>query len=161
MKALRALLLVALCLMVQQGLAKIWPGSLRWIDLMLLPALVYALSGSMRTAMLIGCLSGLLQDAWFGAGIFGANGFQKTLVAYLVGSFAGRFDLNQAHGKFAAGFLAALLDTMIGLGLRRLLSLDQVEIEPIHWVVRAILVGTVVIVALGKRGRRLWLQTGN
>lgn len=149
MKLLRALALVALCLMLQQGLARLWPESSRWVDLMLLPAVGYALVAMPRSAMLIGCLCGLLQDAWFGSQLFGANGFRKTLAAFLVSVLAARLDLNSPHGRFAAGFAAALADALLGLGLRELLDLERFGPDPIAWLVRATIAGLVLAVILG------------
>ena len=154
MRAVRALVAVAACLMVQQGLARLWPESVRWIDLLLLPPVAYALMAAPRTAMIVGCLAGLLQDVWFGSSLFGSNGFRKTLVAFLIGVIGARLDLNSNHGRFAAGFAAAMVDAALGLGLRELLGLVPVPAEPLAWTVRAILAGVGVAVAVGWASKR-------
>jgi len=130
MTALRGIALLGLLLALQAGLYRVWPAAPRYIDLMLLPPVWYGLVSSQRSAMIVGCCGGLLADGWFRVGVFGINGFKKTLIGWLVGALGTRFDLNNSGARFLAGVAAALIDTVIESVLRRLLDLN-----PSQWIV--------------------------
>ena len=63
MRFVRALSALLLVLAIQAGLGKLWPSASSYADLMLLPVVWYGSAGSRRSAMLVGCAAGLLQDA--------------------------------------------------------------------------------------------------
>lgn len=149
MRLLRAILALVLALAGQTVLSHLWPGAHRFVDLMLIPVVWYGLTGSQRSGMLVGCSSGLLQDAWFQITVFGLNGFKKTLLGWLLGGVGSRFDLNHQAGRFAAGFLFSLGDVLLDLGLRRLL--DQQQAAPRLWEigVKALVSGLLVMLVFG------------
>ena len=94
MNLLRALAVMAIALGLEAILGRLAPVLHGWVDLMMIPVAWYAISGSQRSAMLVGCAGGLLQDAWFQAGVFGISGFKKTLLGWAVGGLCSRLDLN-------------------------------------------------------------------
>jgi rod shape-determining protein MreD len=150
-----AALLVAL-LALQSGLNRIWPAAPRFVDLLLLPPVWYAIARSQRSAMIVGCAGGLLADGWFRADAFGLNGFKKTLIGWLVGALGTRFELNGAPARLLAGIAAALIDSALEVVLRRLLDLHSSEADVGGALVRAAVTGILVIwgFALSERVRR-------
>lgn len=147
MTLLRAILALAAVLALQTGLGRLWPEGHRYVDVMLVPVVMYAISTSQMAGMLVGCASGLLADAWLQTGVFGIGGFKKTLIGYAVGGLGSRFDLNRSTSRFAFGTLAGLADGLIDVALRRLL--DRAEPPPVvsDMLIKAAVTGLLVIVA--------------
>jgi cell shape-determining protein MreD len=157
---LRAALALAVALAIQAGLGRFWPQGHRYVDAMLVPVVWYGIAGSQRSAMWIGCAAGLLQDAWLGAGTFGINGFKKTLLGFTLGGLGSRFDLNQQAGRFAAGAVTSLADSIMDPVLRRLLDQRQAWPAPQGVVIKALITGLLAAGAFGiidsvRRRRRL------
>ena len=144
MRLLRAIMGLALAVSLQVGLGSLWPDAHRYADLLLVPVVVYGIVGSQRSAMLVGCCAGLLQDAWFDIGVFGLNGFKRTLLGWILGGLGSRFDLNRRTGWLVAGALLSLADSLMDLGLRRLLDLEQATPRVTETVMRAVVAGVVV-----------------
>ena len=153
MRLLRAIMGLALAVSLQVGLGSLWPDAHRYADLLLVPVVVYGIVGSQRSAMLVGCCAGLLQDAWFDIGVFGLNGFKRTLLGWTLGGLGSRFDLNRRAGWLAAGVLLSLVDSMMDLGLRRMLDLEQATPRVTEIVIRAVVTGLLVSVAFGLQAR--------
>jgi hypothetical protein len=145
MIALRAVVLLALGLAVQAGLARLWPSSVRYLDVMVLPVLWYATTRSQRSAILVGCAAGLSYDAWFRAGVFGMGGFIKTFLGWAAGAVGSRIDLNSQVNRFAAAFLFTWLEGPLELGLRRLLDQVTETAHPLEWTARAALTAVAVV----------------
>lgn len=147
MSFLRALVVLASALVLQAGVGHLWPASHRFIDVLLVPVALYGLNGSQRSAMLMGCASGLLRDTWFQTGAFGLNGFNRTLLGWAMGSLAKRVDMNRGPGRLAAGVVVSIGDDLLDLVLRRLL--DQPVQFPYLWelLVKAGVTGLLVMLA--------------
>lgn len=111
---------IALALLVQLGLGRFAPGATRYVDVLMLPLAAYALRTSQRSAMVVGCASGLLQDYWTEPRLFGLNGLVKTVLGWALGGLGARFDLNGVAGRFGAGASLHLLDLALLAGTRRL-----------------------------------------
>ena len=92
-----------------------------------LPVVWYAVCQSQRSAMFVGCAAGLLQDAWFQAGVFGLHGISKTILGWVLGGFGARFDLNHLGGRLAGGGLFFIADRFVEMGLLLLLGLSVVR----------------------------------
>ena len=142
---LRAVVLLGLGLAVQVGLARLWPSSVRYLDVMVLPVLWYATTRSQRAAILVGCAAGLSYDAWFRAGVFGMGGFIKTFLGWAAGAVGSRIDLNPQVNRFAAAFLFTWLEGPLELGLRRLLDQVTEPVHPLEWSARAALTAIAVV----------------
>ncbi len=168
MNLLRALFALALALAGQAAVGQWSPSLLRYVDLLMMPVAWYALARSQRSAMLIGCAAGALEDAWFQAGIFGLRGFNKTLLGWLLGGLGARVDLNVAWGRGVAGAALPVVDRLCELGLLRLLDLSPGRLDPVELLGRAVAGGllTLGVFAIvdragpaksraGRRGRRL------
>ena len=161
MKFLTVIAVLAIGLALQTGLGRVWPDASRYVDVMMVPVVWYAIAGSQRSGMLVGCASGLVQDAWFQAGAFGISGFKKTLIGWVIGGLGSRFDLNSTPSRFVFGAVATLTDSLLGLALRQLLDQASAAPNPLEIVIKAIVTGVLVVVAFGmmgwrdgKRGRR-------
>ena len=123
MNVLRVLAGLALALAGQAALGRVWPGVHRWIDLLLVPVAVCATGRSHRTAMLVGCASGLLTDAWFHVGSFGASAFRRTFLGWLVAWISSRLDAGPGVSRFGAGAALGLADALLEPVMLRLLDL--------------------------------------
>ncbi len=161
MSALRAILALAVVLALQTALGHLWPAGARIVDLHLLPVVWYGIAGSQRQAMTVGCAAGLLQDAWFQAGLFGLNGFKKTLLGFALGGLGSRFDLNGGPGRFAAGFALAPLDTALELFLRNLLDRPFAVPAWWEWLAHAGATGLLAVwtfTIVNRMGRSRWFE---
>ena len=147
MNFVRGLIVLVVALILQAAMGNLWPESLGFVDVLLVPVALYSSGGTQRSAMLTGCAAGLLRDTWFQSGAFGLNGFKRTLLGWILGTIATRVDMNHAGGRLAAGCLISLGDDLLDLILRRLLD------QPAHlehvWevVVKSGITG--LLVALG------------
>jgi rod shape-determining protein MreD len=139
------MLALALALALQSALGLLWPDAHRYVDIMLVPVVWWGIVGSQRTGMLVGCAAGLLQDAWFQLGVFGLNGFKKTLLGWILGGLGSRFDLNRQAGRLAFGTLASLADSLLDMGLRRLLDLQQAPPRPVEVLIKSVVTGLLVV----------------
>lgn len=124
MTTLRATLTLLIVLGLQAALARLWPSANRFVDLFIAPTIWYGILRGQKGGMLVGCAAGLLQDAWFQAGVLGLNGFKKTLLGWAVGGLATRIDLNGHAGRMSVAVLFVLGDALLDLALRRVLALD-------------------------------------
>ena len=141
MRPFRAVLMLLLALGLQAALGRLWPSVHLYLDLLMLPVVWYGTGRSQLTAMIIGCTAGLMQDAWFQAGVFGLNGFKKTLLGWGLGAVGARFDLNTPAGRLSAGFLLILIDAVLDLGLRQLLDLETAVPAPLELLIKAVTTG--------------------
>ena len=149
MKFLTVIAVLAVGLGLQIGLGRVWPESPRYVDVMMVPVIWYAIAGSQRSGMLVGCAAGLVQDAWFQAGAFGISGFKKTIVGWALGGLGSRFDLNSALSRFVFGGVASLSDSLLDLGLRKLLDQSSAPPRPVEIAIKATVTGSLVLVAFG------------
>ena len=149
MKLATVIVVLALCLGIQTALGSIWSEASRFIDVMMVPVVWYAISASQRSSMLIGCSAGLLQDAWFQTGAFGITGFKKTLVGWILGGLGSRFDLNNPLSRFVFGAVASLADGLMGYGLRSVLDQALAPVRPLDVIVRSLVTGAMVVAACG------------
>ena len=161
MRLATVVVVLALCLAAQAIAGRLLPEAPRYVDVMMVPVVWYAISGSQRSGMLVGCAAGLLEDAWFQTGAFGISGFKKTLVGWALGGLGSRFDLNRQPGRFVFGAAGSLGDSLLDLGLRQLLDQAPVHPRPVELLIRAMVTGLLVVLAFaftrwiaGRRGRR-------
>lgn len=157
MNLLVSVVMLVAALVVQAGLGRVWVDAHRVVDIMLLPLVICGVARSQRAAMLVGCVGGLLQDAWFQADVFGLNGFKKTLLGWILGGLGSRLDLNQGAGRLAAGVGVALGDGLLDIALRRLLDQDWAWPGLAQWLVPATMTGLLAVVV----GRMMERQGGS
>lgn len=159
MKLAVSLVVLAVCLAARAVAGRLVPEAGAYVDIMLVPVVWYAIAVSQRSGMLVGCAAGLLEDAWFQTGAFGASGFRKTIVGWALGGLGSRFDLNQKPGRFLFGATGSLADSLIDVGLRQLLDHSAATPRPLQIALKALGTGLLVMLAFaltrwigGRRG---------
>ena len=120
MRQLKIAAVVALAVILQSSLRNVWNGFV-FIDLPLIVVVYFALRRDALEALIIGAAAGLAADA-MSSGLLGAGGFSKTLVAFVIVSFATRVNLDNALARIPVLAGAALLDASVYVVLHRLLS---------------------------------------
>jgi hypothetical protein len=138
----RAVAAVVLALAGQSALGRVWPEGHRFVDLMLAAVVWYGIAHTQRGAMLVGCAGGLLQDSWFQLGLFGAEGFKKTLIGWILGALSVRVDLNHAAGRFVTGGAMAVVDVLADQLVPKLLD------QRVEWPATGALVTRIVTTGL-------------
>ncbi len=146
MTLVRAILALALGLAVEIALGRWAPSAGAHVDVMMAAVAWYGIARSQRSAMLVGCAAGLLQDAWFETGVLGLNGFVKTLLGWALGGLGARFDLNQAAGRLAAGAILPIVGRVLSAGILRLLDRAPGPLHPGDLAIRAATGGLLVAV---------------
>jgi rod shape-determining protein MreD len=92
-----------------------------YIDFPLIIVVYAALQRNAIRALLFGTLSGLAVDALSG-GLLGANGFTKTLIAYIISEIARRVYLDNLLLRIPVLAGACVLNAVVYYGLHRLLG---------------------------------------
>lgn len=94
---------------------------LAYVDLPLIIIVYAALQRDAIKAIFFGTFAGLAIDALSG-GLLGANGFSKTLVAYVVSELARRVYVDNLLLRIPVIAAACLLDDLVYYGMHRLLG---------------------------------------
>lgn len=115
---------------------------LAFIDFPLIIVVYAALQRNAIRAIIFGTIAGISVDALSG-GLLGANGFSKTLVAYVVSEIARRVYLDNLLLRIPVIAGACLLDDLIYYGMHRLLG--QGSSAPVIETIAYSLIGTTII----------------
>ncbi|HKI86398.1 MAG TPA: hypothetical protein VKA53_06610 [Thermoanaerobaculia bacterium] len=161
MRIARTLLALALVVVLQVLIVDWWPGAAHFVDLFSLVVVLYALSGELVPAILVGAAVGLAHDAFSGAP-FGLHGFADTLTAYVTALAARQLVVGRALGAFALVAAATLFERLVLVGLLALLVPGPVAVR-FPWLLLAVLVNGVLgalLFALGLRLRERRSQRG-
>lgn len=163
MIVLWAALGIGLSLAFELVLGRFAPGTTRYVALMTLPLVAYALRTSQRSAMVVGCASGLLEDYWVEPRLFGLNGLVKTVLGWAMGGIGARFDLNNFWGRFVSGASVHLVDEGLQTALRRLFGAAVAPVGLATLGIRAVAGGllTAAVLAIVSKlgaGRRAMRQ---
>ena len=145
MSFIRGAIALAIVLGFQAVIGRLAPSFDAIGDIMLIPVAWYGIRRSQRSAMVVGCVGGLLQGAWFQVGVFGLNGFKKTLLGWALGGIGSRLDLNHVPGRFATGVTLSIADRLLDIGLYRLLDLETGPATVLGVVVQAVVLGVLVV----------------
>ena len=94
--------------------------SLVLIDFVLIAVVYLAFQRDQVQAVVAGALAGIALDALSAGSILGANGFTKTLVAYLIATLSTRIVLDNPLARIPVLGGAALLDAAVYVTLQRL-----------------------------------------
>lgn len=113
-----------------------------YIDFPLIIVVFAALQRNSIRAILFGTLSGIAVDALSG-GLLGANGFSKTLIAYIVSEMTRRVYLDNLLLRIPVIAGACLLDDLVYYGLHRLLG--QPPVGDALLTVSYSLIGTTIV----------------
>lgn len=112
-----------------------------YVDFPLIIVVYAALQRNSVKAILFGTVAGIAVDALSG-GLLGANGFSKTLVAYLVSELARRVYMDNLLLRIPVIAGACLLDDLVYYGMHWLLG--QAPAVPIFVVISYSLIGTTI-----------------
>jgi len=112
-----------------------------YIDFPLIIVVYAALQRNSLKAILFGTFSGIAVDA-LSSGLLGANGFSKTLIAYLVSELARRVYMDNLLLRIPVIAGACLLDDLVYWGMHWLLG--QPPTVPVFVVVSYTLIGTTI-----------------
>ena len=112
-----------------------------YIDFPLIIVVYAALQRNSVKAILFGTVAGIAVDA-LSSGLLGANGFSKTLVAYLVSELARRVYMDNLLLRIPVIAGACLLDDLVYWGMHWLLG--QPPNVPVFVVVSYTLIGTTI-----------------
>ena len=121
-----------------------------YIDFPLIVVVYAALQRNSLRAILFGTFSGLAVDALSG-GLLGANGFSKTLVAYIVSEIARRVYMDNLLLRIPVIAGACFLNSAVYYGLHRLLGQQpsgQFLIVASYTLIGTTVAGTIVCVIL-------------
>jgi cell shape-determining protein MreD len=147
MSALRALLVLAVALSFQVALGRLVSSGHRYVDVLLVPVVLYGVASSQRSAMLMGCAAGLLSDTWFFGGPFGMTGFKWTALGWALGALAGWIDLNRPSGRVATGVALVAGDALLDVLLRGLIEAGPRAPGAIELPVKALCTGLLAAAA--------------
>jgi rod shape-determining protein MreD len=123
---------------------------LAFIDFPLIIVVYAALQRNSLRAILFGTFSGIAVDALSG-GLLGANGFSKTLIAYIVSELARRVYMDNLLLRIPVIAGACFLDDAVYYGLHRLLGQEpagQFLIVAGYTVIGTTVTGTFVYLFL-------------
>lgn len=112
-----------------------------YIDFPLIIVVYAALQRNAMKAILFGTIAGIAVDALSG-GLLGANGFSKTLIAYLVSELARRVYMDNLLLRIPVIAGACLLDDLIYWGTHWLLG--QPPTVPVFVTISYTLIGTTI-----------------
>lgn len=123
---------------------------LAYIDFPLIIVVYAALQRNAIRAIIFGTVAGIAVDALSG-GLLGANGFSKTLVAYVVSEIARRVYLDNLLLRIPVIAGACLLDDLIYYGMHRLLGQEpfaQVFVTIAYTLIGTTIAGTAIYLLL-------------
>ncbi len=113
-----------------------------FIDFPLIIVVYAALQRNAIRAILFGTIAGLAIDALSG-GVLGANGFCKTLIAYIVSEIVRRVYLDNLLLQIPVIAGACFLDNLVYYGLHRLLG--QEPVAPLVNTIAYSIIGTTIV----------------
>lgn len=112
-----------------------------YIDFPLIIVVYAALQRDSLKAIFFGTFAGIAVDALSG-GLLGANGFSKTLVAYMVSELARRVYMDNLLLRIPVIAGACLIDDLVYYGLHRLMG--QEPAGPVFVIISYTLIGTTI-----------------
>lgn len=121
-----------------------------YVDFPLIIVVYAALQRNSIRAIFYGTFAGIAVDALSG-GLLGANGFSKTLIAFVVSEIARRVYMDNVLLRIPVIAGASLVSTMIYYGLHRLLGQDptgQVVFVASYSLIGTTIAGTAIFIFL-------------
>lgn len=121
-----------------------------YIDFPLIIVVYAALQRDSLKAIFFGAFAGLAVDALSG-GLLGANGFTKTLIAYIVSELARRVYMDNLLLRIPVIAGACLLDDLVYYGVHRLLGQEpvgQVIVVVAYTLIGTTIAGTIIYIFL-------------
>ena len=118
MEGVRLIISLIIAIILQWTLRNVWDG-FAYVDFPLIIVVYAALQRNSIRAILFGTISGVAVDALSG-GLLGANGFSKTVIAYIVSEIARRVYMDNLILRIPVIAGACLVNDLIYFGLHRL-----------------------------------------
>jgi rod shape-determining protein MreD len=122
-----------------------------YVDFPLIIIVYAALQRNTIKALIFGTISGIMIDALSG-GLLGANGFSKTLVAFIVSEIARRVYLDNLLLQIPVIAGACLVDGLVYYGMHRLLGQDlsaPLLATVAYKLIGTTIAGTIIYLILG------------
>ena len=113
-----------------------------YVDFPLIIVVYAALQRNSIRALFFATIAGISVDALSG-GLLGANGFSKTLIAFIVSEIARRVYLDNLLLRIPVIAGACLLDDLVYYGMHNLLG--QVPVSPLLETIAYTLIGTTIV----------------
>lgn len=123
---------------------------LAYIDFPLIIIVYAALQGDAVKALIFGTCAGIAVDALSG-GLLGANGFSKTLIAYIVSEITRRVYMDNLLLRIPVIAGACLINDLVYFGMHRLLGQEtnaQLVTTVAYTLIGTTIAGTVVYLLL-------------
>lgn len=118
MEGVKLTICLIIAILLQWTLRNVWDG-FGYIDFPLIIVVYAALQRNSIRAILFGTISGVAMDALSG-GLLGANGFSKTVVAFIVSEIARRVYMDNLILRIPVIAGACILHSAFFYGLHRL-----------------------------------------
>ncbi len=149
MEGVKLTIALIIAIILQWTLRNIWEP-MAFIDFPLIVVVYAALQRNTMRALLFGTIGGILIDALSG-GLLGANGFSKTLVAYVVSEIARRVYLDNLILRIPVIAGACFVNDLVYYGVHRLLG-QAPTADPVttiaYSVIGTTIAGTFVYLAM-------------
>jgi rod shape-determining protein MreD len=123
-KAIAALLAIAVALALQTTLASLVIRGTPALDLVLIVVVYLALISGPVAGLLLGTAAGLVQDS-LSSGIIGIGGLSKTVVGFVAGVLGTQFIVTAPLSRFLVFVMSTFLNAGIFMGLYTGLELRQ------------------------------------
>ena len=136
---------IAVCVtlaVLSQTILPLYWWRLAHIDLPLIVVTYFALRRDVVLALAVGCIAGLTTDA-FSGGLLGANGFTKTLIAYLIAALVTRVMLDHPLARIPVIAGAAALDALLYVLLHQMFG--QPAVRPFAETIAYKLIATTAV----------------
>jgi rod shape-determining protein MreD len=140
MEGVRLTISLIIAVLLQWTLRNVFEPA-AYIDFPLIIVVYAALQRNALRAILFGTIAGIAVDALSG-GLLGANGFSKTLVAFIVSEIARRVYMDNLLLRIPVIAGACLLDDLVYYGLHRLLG--QAPVTDVLVTAAYSLIGTTI-----------------
>jgi rod shape-determining protein MreD len=127
---------------------------LGYVDPVLIVTVYTSFGRNPLLTMLVGTTAGLAQDS-FSGGVFGSQGFTKTVIGFIVGSLSVRIALENVFSRLVVMTGASILNGLIFVGLQWLFWVNVVPnpvlgnlARRLGWELLANFIGAVIIFRL-------------
>ena len=149
MEGVKLTISLIIAILLQWTLRNVWDG-FAYIDFPLIIVVYAALQRNSIRAILFGTISGVAVDALSG-GLLGANGFSKTVVAFIVSEIARRVYMDNLILRIPVIAGACLLHSLIYYGLHRLFGqppAGDILVTAAYSLIGTTIAGTLVYLLL-------------
>ena len=149
MEGVKLTICLIIAIFLQWTLRNVWDG-FGYIDFPLIIVVYAALQRNSIRAILFGTISGVAMDALSG-GLLGANGFSKTVVAFVVSEIARRVYMDNLILRIPVIAGACILHSAIFYGLHRLFGqppTGDILVTAAYSLIGTTIAGTLVYLLL-------------